>query len=454
MMPETTLTTNRLAQKYQAYTAHNFEHLPQAELMTPEQRHAVRVVSQVLPFKTNNYVVNELIRWDDLPGDPIFTLTFPQRGMLSPEHFERVERALAAGSKEELTSTVDAIRRQLNPHPAGQMEHNVPELYGQRLPGMQHKYRETVLFFPSNGQTCHAYCTFCFRWPQFVGDRSLRFASTEAGTLVDYLREHPEVTNVLFTGGDPMVMRASHLEAYIAPLLEANLPNLVGIRIGTKSLGYWPYRYLTDPDADDVHGLFRRITGSGLHLAIMAHFNHYREIETPAVKEAIGRIRETGAEIRTQSPVMAHLNDDARVWTRMWREQVRLGCIPYYMFIARDTGAHEFFRVPLVRAYDIYREAYASVSGLARTVRGPSMSADPGKIRVLGPVDMGGQKLLALNFIQARNSDWVQRPFFAEYDDEAAWIDELRPAFGEEQFFFEREATPGKGSADWRVNGA
>ncbi len=454
MMPETTLTTNRLAQKYQAYTAHNFEHLPQAELMTPEQRHAVRVVSQVLPFKTNNYVVNELIRWDDLPEDPIFTLTFPQRGMLSPEHFEQVERALATGNREELTSTVDAIRRQLNPHPAGQMEHNVPELYGQRLPGMQHKYRETVLFFPSNGQTCHAYCTFCFRWPQFVGDRSLRFASTEAGTLVDYLREHPEVTNVLFTGGDPMVMRASHLEAYIAPLLEANLPNLVGIRIGTKSLGYWPYRYLTDPDADDVLGLFRRITGSGLHLAIMAHFNHYREIETPAVKEAIGRIRETGAEIRTQSPVMAHLNDDARVWTRMWREQVRLGCIPYYMFIARDTGAHEFFRVPLVRAYDIYREAYASVSGLARTVRGPSMSADPGKIRVLGPVDMGGQKLLALNFIQARNSDWVQRPFFAEYDDEAAWIDELRPAFGEEQFFFEREAAPGKGSADWRVNGA
>jgi len=410
------------------------------ELLTPEQRQAIRVVSQVLPFKTNNYVAGELIHWDDIPNDPIFNLTFPQRGMLKPEHFDQVEQALATTSgPAELVGVVGSIRRQLTPHPAGQLEHNVPELYGQRLPGMQHKYRETVLFFPSNGQTCHAYCTFCFRWPQFVGGRDLRFAAAESGTLVAYLREHPEVTNVLFTGGDPMVMKAAHLEAYISPLLYARLPNLADIRIGTKSLGYWPYRYLTDPDAGQVLDLFRKITNRGFHLAIMAHFNHPRELETAAAKEAIARIRETGAEIRTQSPVMAHINDDSRVWARMWNEQVRLGCIPYYMFIARDTGAQEFFRVPIVRAHEIYREAYASVNGLARTVRGPSMSTDPGKIRVLGPVEVDGRKLIALNFIQARNPDWVQRPFFAECDDHAAWLDELRPAFGEPRFFYESE---------------
>ncbi|NIP15323.1 MAG: lysine 2,3-aminomutase, partial [Pseudomonadales bacterium] len=70
---------------------------------------------------------------------------------------------------------------------------------------MQHKYRETVLFFPAAGQTCHAYCTYCFRWAQFVGIDELKFASRQADSLVAYLERHPEVTSVLITGGDPLV---------------------------------------------------------------------------------------------------------------------------------------------------------------------------------------------------------------------------------------------------------
>jgi KamA family protein len=328
---------------------------------------------------------------------------------------------------------------ELNPHPAGQMEYNLPKLGDQPLTGMQHKYRETVLFFPSNGQTCHAYCTFCFRWPQFVGIAELKFTIRETELLVEYLRQHPEVTDVLFTGGDPMIMRSRKLASYIRPLLEADLPNVQTIRIGTKALGYWPYRFLTDADAGEALELFREVARAGKHLALMAHFNHYRELGSGAVKEAILRVRETGAQIRTQSPLMRNINDDPRVWSRMWREQVRLGCVPYYMFVARDTGAQHYFSVPLVRAWQIYREAYTQVSGVARTVRGPSMSADPGKVHVLGVTQAAGKKVLALRLIQGRNPDWSMRPFFAEYDEEATWLDELRPAFGEERFFFEDE---------------
>ena len=67
------------------------------------------------------------------------------------------------------------------------------------------------------------------------------------------------------------------------------------------------------------------------------------------------------------------------------------------------------------------------------------MSADPGKVAVLGPTQVAGEKVLALNFLQGRNPDWVMRPFFARYDESATWLDELRPAFGEEKFFFEDE---------------
>jgi L-lysine 2,3-aminomutase len=229
------------------------------------------------------------------------------------------------------------------------------------------------------------------------------------------------------------------LTSYIVPLLEAHLPNLLTIRIGTKALSYWPYRFLTNDDADDVLDLFKRIRESGIHLAIMAHFSHPRELSTYAVKEAIARIRETGAEIRTQSPLLRNINDRPEVWSDMWQQQVELGCIPYYMFVARDTGAQHYFSVPLVRAWEIFQAAYQRVSGLARTVRGPSMSTDPGKVQVLGVTKAAGQKVIALRMLQGRNPDWVMRPFFAKYDAQATWLTDLRPAFGEERFFFEEE---------------
>ena len=426
--------------RYKAYSLRNAKQLPQLQRLPPENLRAIEVVGRVLPFRANNYVVDELIDWEQAPNDPIFRLIFPQPGMLAPRHYQRIDELLASeAGRNEMQEAACDIRLQLNPHPAGQLEHNVPTIDGQKLLGIQHKYRETVLFFPSQGQTCHAFCTFCFRWPQFVGMPGLKFAAKEAGQLVDYLGRRPEVTDVLFTGGDPMVMRAQNLSAYIEPLLAAKLPHLRSIRIGTKSLSYWPYRYLTDSDADQVLALFERIQQAGLHLALMAHFNHPRELNTAAVRLAIRRIRNTGAQIRSQSPLLRHINDDADLWADLWRQQVNLGIIPYYMFVTRDTGAQRYFGVPLVRAWRIFRDGYNQVSGLARTVRGPIMSAHPGKVQIVGVAQAAGQKVMVLRMIQGRNAEWVQRPFFAAYDAKAMWLYDLKPAFGLQRFFFEQK---------------
>ena len=91
------------------------------------------------------------------------------------------------------------------------------------------------------------------------------------------------------------------------------------------------------------------------------------------------------------------------------------------------------------RAWEIFREAYKNVSGLARTVRGPSMSTNPGKVQVLGVNEIQGEKVFTLRFLQGRNPDWVQRPFFAAYNETACWLNELTPGFGEKRFFFEDE---------------
>ena len=425
---------------YKAYALSNFRSIPQMARLPEELKFDIEVVGQVLPFKTNNFVVDHLIDWDRAPDDPLFTLTFPQREMLLPHHYEDIARLMKGGADNAtIRETANRIRMELNPHPAGQVSHNLPTLEGETLDGMQHKYRETVLFFPRQGQTCHAYCSFCFRWPQFVGLSEFRFASREADRLVAYLQANPQVTDVLFTGGDPLIMSVHHLAEYIEPLLTADLPNLRHIRIGTKALSYWPYKFLADGEAEDLLALFRKIGDCGKHLAIMAHFNHPRELEPEPVRQAIARVRETGAIIRTQSPLLAHINDDPVLWTEMWNTQVDLGCIPYYMFVARDTGAQHYFAVPLVRAWEIFREAYQRVSGLCRTVRGPSMSANPGKIQVLGVSEAQGKQVIVLRFIQGRNPDWIHRPFFAEYDAQATWLSELKPAFGENEFFFESE---------------
>lgn len=426
--------------RYKVYTQRQMEQIEALQRLTPEQRFEMEVVAQILPFRVNEYVINELIDWDNIPADPIFQLTFPQRGMVDPKDFDLMADLLKSGAdRKAITALAAEIHTRLNPHPAGQQELNVPVFEGEPLGGMQHKYRETVLFFPSQGQVCHSYCTFCFRWAQFVGNTELRFASHEAERLHGYLKAHPEVTDVLFTGGDPMVMRTRHWENYLTPFLDPELEHVQTLRIGTKSLSFWPQRYVYDEDADDLLCLLEKMVKGGKHIAIMAHFNHWQEMQTPVVREAMRRIRDTGAVIRTQSPLIDHINNDPEVWARMWREQVQLGLIPYYMFVERDTGAKRYFEVPLARTYEVYRQAMQQVSGLGRTARGPSMSAGPGKIEVQGITEFNGEKVFVLRFIQGRNPDWVQQPFFAKFDPKATWFDDLKPAFGADEFFFTQE---------------
>ncbi len=429
----------RSQKKYIPYTLRNIHQIPQFQNLSPAQKKALRVVSQVLPFRTNNYVVEELIDWQNIPDDPIFVLNFPLEGMLLPQHFRKMNRGLLTNAAPpEIQAIADQIRCELNPHPAGQVNHNVPVFEGKKLHGIQHKYRETVLFFPGQGQTCHAYCTFCFRWPQFVGQSEHKFGMREVEVLKRYLEAHPEVTDLLFTGGDPLIMRTRHLQAYIEPLLQ--IPHLKNIRIGSKALAYWPYRFTTDVDADDLLRLFEQVAQSGKQLALMAHFNHPQELKTKALREATRRVHDTGAIIRTQSAILRHINDRSEIWKNMWETQVQLGMIPYYMFIARNTGAQHYFAMPLLKAHTIFRNAYRQVSGLSRTVRGPSMSCHPGKVRVIGPAQVEGKTVIALEMIQARDPNWVGRPFFARYNPEAIWIDDLEPANGKEEFFFEAES--------------
>ena len=261
-------------QRFKVFTAKQLNQIPQLQKLTPDQRFEMQVVASVLPFRVNQYVIDELINWQNVPSDPIFQLTFPQRGMLKPEHYDRVADALIIGTDQPtLKSIISEVRAELNPHPAGQLEHNIPKLDGEVVEGLQHKYRETVLFFPSSGQVCHSYCTFCFRWAQFVGDKDLKIAARESTQLQGYLREHPEVTDILVTGGDPLVMKTRNLRAYLEPLLTDEFAHVRTIRIGTKALTFWPQRVVTDDDAEDLLALAAPLEKSGYGLYLKQLLN-------------------------------------------------------------------------------------------------------------------------------------------------------------------------------------
>ncbi|MGH4023844.1 MAG: KamA family radical SAM protein [Pseudonocardiaceae bacterium] len=404
--------------------------------------HEVDVVSQVLPFKVSSYVVDELIDWDRAPDDAIYRLVFPHRDMLDPADFAEVERALHSGERSTLRTVVDGVRDHLNPHPGDQITLNVPHDEGISGWGLQHKYRETLLVFPRQGQTCHSYCGYCFRWAQFVGRSDLQLAVSGPEVMTDHLTRHPEITDVLLTGGDPLVMRTELLRRYLEPLLSPERDHVQTVRIGTKALSYWPNRVLVGDEADGLLQLLEQLVNAGKHVAMMLHLSHPAELATTAASRALRRLASTGAVLRAQAPVVRHVNDDAEIWAQLWTSEVRHGVVPYYMFVERDTGARRYFGLRLERALEIYRDAVRTVSGLGRTARGPVMSASPGKVIVDGVVELDRGPAFALRFLQARDPVLVGRPFHATFDPHAEWWDELRPYSKQDQEFFPGSGTP------------
>src|SRR5690606_30156319 len=152
---------------------------------------------------------------------------------------------------------------------------------------------------------------------QFVGMDDMKFAMRETDLLVQYLEEHQEVTDLLFTGGDPMIMSYKVFSQYITPFLaEDNKTNIQTIRIGTKALGFWPYKLLTDNEAENFSNLFQKIVDTGINLSIMAHFNKPKELQTKAVQEAVKKILANRSQTRTQSPHLKGPHDSADVWAK------------------------------------------------------------------------------------------------------------------------------------------
>ncbi len=324
--------------------------------------------------------------------------------MLPADDVRAIAGLLARGAPQaQIRAAARAARTRVQPGAPGQPAVNAPGLDGEPVPGLRHEDPGTVLIFPRQGQASHASRTSCFGRARFTGEPDPGVAAHAIDKVTRYLRGCPQVSGVVIAGADPMLMGAAALRCYLEPLLDPALEHIDSVGFATWSLGYWPQRFAGDPDADDTLRLFEQVAAAGKTLAVTAWFCHPRELDQPAAAAAAGRIRAAGAVIRTQAPLVKTVNDDPRAWAAMWRAQLRLGLIPYEMVVARDTGPRGYFAVPLAAGVQIFHAGFASVSGLCRTVRGPSMQTAPGRVCADGVTQISGEKVFVLHMIQARD---------------------------------------------------
>ena len=264
------------------------------------EREKLRRVSEVYVFRANDYYL-DLIDWSD-PEDPIKQLIIP-----------RIEELNDWGR-------LDASNEQ-----AVTVDH-----------GVQHKYDDTVLLLCN--EVCGAYCRYCFRKRLFMNDNDE--VTNDVSARIEYIRNHPQVSNVLLTGGDPLLMSTRRLSEIISAIRE--IEHVKIIRLGSKIPAFDPFRILNDPELQD---LLRTHSTREKRIYLMAHFDHPREL-TDVAKEGLAKYIECGVICVNQCPLIRGINDNADVLAEMWSTLSHIGVPPYYLFQGRPTAGNEPYEVP------------------------------------------------------------------------------------------------------------
>ena len=278
--------------------------------------------------------------------------------------------------------------------------------------GVQHKYTDTVLLLCN--EVCGAYCRYCFRKRLFTDNNDE--VTNDVSEGLSYIAEHPEVTNVLLTGGDPLLMSTRRLVEIFEGL--RSIPHVQIIRIGSKMPAFNPWRVL---GKEDLLSAFRSYSTLEQRIYLMAHFDHPRELTDEAVAGIDACIR-NGVICVNQCPLVKGVNDNPDVLAELFGKLSYIGCPPYYLFQGRPTTGNEPYEVPIVQGWEIFQKALRYGSGLARRARF-CMSHESGKIEVLA-VD---HKHIYLRYHQAKNTGDLGRFFVCHRDDSAYWLDQLEP---------------------------
>ena len=274
--------------------------------------------------------------------------------------------------------------------------------------GMQHKYLQTALILTTS--QCAMYCRFCFR-KRMVG-YSEHETAEHARQMADYVAQHPEINNVLLSGGDALINSNSVIEMYLKTFSE--IPTLDFIRIGTRAPVVLPMRVYEDKELLDILKKYNRRK----QILIITHFNHPKEI-TPEAITAIDALIRCGCVVRNQTVLLKGVSDAPKTLARLLNTLVSIGVVPYYVFQCRPArGAIDEFQIPLLNGSLIVEEAKAMMNGQAKSFH-YCMSHATGKIEILGTLE--GNKML-FKYHQAKYAGDNSRIFVKELAEDQCWL--------------------------------
>lgn len=362
------------------------EDIPQ---LSAAERAALKPVAEQYAFRVSDYYLG-LIDWND-PADPIRQLVIP-----------RADEMNDWGKLDASNEAANTVAR-----------------------GVQHKYPDTALLLCN--EVCGAYCRYCFRKRLFMDENQEVTKDLTPG--YEYIRQHPEITNVLLTGGDPLLQSTRRLTEIIEALRAIDHVKI--IRIGTKMTAFVPDRVTKDPALLEM---LARNSTAGKRIYFMNHFDHPRELTDEAL-EGLDLLTKAGVIHTNQCPLIAGINDHAATLSELYKRLSWAGVPPYYLFQGRPTAGNDPYKVPIVRGWEIFREALRHGAGLARRARFV-MSHETGKIEILAADD----KHIYLRYHRAKDANLRGRFMIYQRNDDAYWLDDLVPASGTDAPKFAHES--------------
>ncbi len=351
--------------------------------LSEDERHTLEPVQARFNFRTNEYY-QSLIDWSD-PKDPIRRIIIPD--------------------PEELNDW-------------GQLDASCESDY-TRVPGLEHKYDSVGLLLLND--VCGGYCRFCFRKRLFMDNNDEAVQDISQG--LEYIRKRKEITNVLLSGGDPLILSTAKLKKVIGRLREIDHVQI--IRIGSKMPAFNPFRIIDDPSLLEM---FRRYSTPEKRIYVMAHFNHPKEITTEAI-EGIRLLLDAGVVMVNQTPIIRDVNDDSETLVELFRKCSYVGVPPYYIFQCRPTLGNRIYSVPIEEAFQVFEQAKMNCSGLAFRAR-YVMSHHTGKIEIVGLVN----SRIIFKYHRAADPADTGRLMVFKRNPFAYWFDDYEEAIEQHSF--------------------
>jgi lysine 2,3-aminomutase len=332
-VPQDTFDNHAWQDKHSIFRIPQLEEALQGTVPTEligEITSAVRMVNMAI--RLTPYVM-ELIDWNNLETDPIRRQFLPILSELEPDHSRLV---------------VDSLREQKH----------------SPVTGLVHRYPDKVLFLATS--VCPVYCQFCTRSYAVGGDtpqlQKEKVASTKNWDVaLDYIRENPEIEDVVVSGGDSARLKPANLKLLGNALLD--IPHVRRIRFATKALAVQPMKFVSDTAwVDALVEIVSRGRDEFKHVCIHTHFNHPREV-TPIVEQAMRQLHQHGIFVRNQTVLLRGVNDDAATLRDLIKKLGRVNIHPYYAYLCDMVKGTEHFRLALHEAQKLEKEVRGSTAG-------------------------------------------------------------------------------------------